>query len=155
MLPHPHSRRWRPRWPIVAVIGALGLAVGLGLPGRLPLRSAQLPAGPMIIYQSAFDVTDHPSAFSARTALVEFAPGAFIPPHYHDAMIFGLVVEGEVTRTVGGVTTVYRVGESWVGTPGEVHEYEGNPGPVPARFISTTLVPPGGRGLILLPPPAP
>jgi quercetin dioxygenase-like cupin family protein len=100
---------------------------------------------------AAFDLEGQPSAFNARTALVELAPGAAFPPHYHDSALFGLVLEGEVTRTIDGVTTTYQVGESWSGGPGEIHEYEGNRGPVPARFISSTLVAPGNVGLIPLP----
>jgi quercetin dioxygenase-like cupin family protein len=69
-------------------------------------------------------VTTH-AIRSARGLVVFFAfhKTSDIPEHVHRGQ-WGMVVEGEITLTIGGTSTTYRTGENYyvpAGTPHAVH----------------------------------
>jgi quercetin dioxygenase-like cupin family protein len=74
----------------------------------------------------------------------DFAPGSWTPRHMHSGPALVLVLEGEVTLRQGGVDKVYKAGESWTESVGQVHQ-AGNMGTVNARVVSNYLVPSGAQ----------
>lgn len=46
-------------------------------------------------------------------SLVEFEPGAVVEMHQHPHEQMGMLLEGELTFTIGGETRVVRAGEMW------------------------------------------
>lgn len=65
-----------------------------------------------------------------QTVFFDIAPIGEVPPHSHGAQ-WGVVVEGEMELTIGGVARVYRPGESYFIPAGVVHS---------ARFLSRVRV---------------
>lgn len=119
----------------VAALLALGLSAGAAL-------SQDVPPGPTTRHRVEFQVVDPPAAPAELVQLVlDFAPGAFTPPHTHGGPTFVTVVEGEMTRRVGGTEETFRAGQGWV-EPGEVHA-AGNVASTTARVLVTALVPKG------------
>ncbi|MCB2188526.1 MAG: cupin domain-containing protein [Deltaproteobacteria bacterium] len=49
--------------------------------------------------------------------------GASVPPHSHGAQ-WGIVVQGELTLTIGGVARTYKKGDTYQIGDGEVHSGE-------------------------------
>ena len=54
-------------------------------------------------------------------SLVEFEPGAIVQPHSHPHEQMGMLLEGELTFTIGGQTQTLRPGEMWRIPGGVVH----------------------------------
>ncbi|MEX2174012.1 MAG: cupin domain-containing protein [Pirellulaceae bacterium] len=52
-------------------------------------------------------------------SLVEFAPHAMVQPHSHPHEQMGMLLEGELTFTIGGETKTLQPGEMWR-IPGDV-----------------------------------
>jgi quercetin dioxygenase-like cupin family protein len=76
--------------------------------------------------------------------ILDFAPGAWTPPHTHGGAGLVTVLEGELTRRddMTGEETVYAPGEFWIEVPGHVHA-AGNAGQENARAAVTFLLPKG------------
>jgi quercetin dioxygenase-like cupin family protein len=55
-------------------------------------------------------------------SLVEFEPHAVVPPHSHRHEQMGLLLEGELTFTIGGQVTTVSPGEMWRIPGGVVHQ---------------------------------
>ena len=128
-------RRARTAVPFVWVAALLVLTSGITLaqdvpPGpstrlRLTHPITSLPAGPLDLVQ----------------VVLEFAPGAFTPPHTHGGPTFVTVLEGTMTRRVGERTDTFIAGQGWM-EPGEVHA-AGNVTTGTATVLVTALVPRG------------
>ena len=54
-------------------------------------------------------------------SLVEFAPGAVVKPHSHPHEQMGMLLEGELTFTIGGQTQTLKPGQMWRIPGGVVH----------------------------------
>ena len=54
-------------------------------------------------------------------SLVEFEPGAVVPPHAHPHEQMGMLLEGDLTFTIGGETRTLQPGEMWRIPGGVVH----------------------------------
>ncbi|MEX2187987.1 MAG: cupin domain-containing protein [Pirellulales bacterium] len=54
-------------------------------------------------------------------SLVEFEPHAVVEPHSHPHEQLGMLLEGELTFTIGGQTRTLRPGEMWRIPGGVVH----------------------------------
>lgn len=54
-------------------------------------------------------------------SLVTFEPGAIVQPHSHPHEQIGMLLEGELTFTIGGETRTLRAGEMWRIPGGVVH----------------------------------
>lgn len=69
-------------------------------------------------------------AFSGErmtVALVDLGPGAIVPAHEHPHEQLGMLIEGELTFTVGGQTRVLRTGSCWRIPGGVRHEVVAGP----------------------------
>lgn len=54
-------------------------------------------------------------------SLIEFQPGAVVEPHSHPHEQMGMLLEGELTFTIGGQTRTLKPGEMWRIPGGVVH----------------------------------
>lgn len=68
-------------------------------------------------------------------SLVEFEPGAIVQPHSHPHEQIGMLLEGELTFTIGGETRTLRPGEMWRIPGGVVHSAVAGDRPVKALDV--------------------
>lgn len=68
-------------------------------------------------------------------SLVEFAPGAVVEPHSHPHEQLGMLLEGELTFTIGDETRTLRPGEMWRIPGGVVHSAVAGNMPVKALDV--------------------
>jgi quercetin dioxygenase-like cupin family protein len=68
-------------------------------------------------------------------SLVEFAPRAIVEPHSHPHEQMGMLLEGELTFTIGGQTRTLRPGEMWRIPGGVVHSAVAGDAPVKALDV--------------------
>lgn len=63
-------------------------------------------------------IPDH----SVVAMTVQLDPGNVSPKHLHEAFVFVYVLSGKIRSQIGSETPVdYKVGDSWVERPGDVH----------------------------------
>jgi glucose/arabinose dehydrogenase/quercetin dioxygenase-like cupin family protein len=74
----------------------------------------------------------------AQLVEVQYAPGGWSASHRHPCPVVGYVLEGAVRMQLAGKEArVYRAGESFYETPGDVHAVSENASPTaPARFLA-------------------
>lgn len=72
---------------------------------------------------------------SMMLSLVEFAPRAVVEPHSHSHEQMGMLLEGELTFTIGGQTRTLRPGEMWRIPGGVVHSAVAGDAPVKALDV--------------------
>ena len=76
--------------------------------------------------------------------IVDYAPGARSPAHYHarSAFIYAYVLSGAIRSQVDGETVrVYRAGEAWFEKPGAHHRVSANASDTePARLLAVFIV---------------
>jgi quercetin dioxygenase-like cupin family protein len=65
-------------------------------------------------------------------SVVSFEPGAVVQPHSHPHEQIGMLLEGELTFTIGGETRTLRAGEMWRIPGGVVHSAIAGDKPVKA-----------------------
>ena len=117
------------------------------LPRGAPLTTVhgsagqQAPPGPTTRHQYRTEGAALPGAFEVVHLVLDFAAGAWTPPHTHGGQGVVTVLGGTMTRRAEGVAAVFRPGESWI-EPGVVHE-AGNDTADPATVIVTFLLPKG------------
>lgn len=68
-------------------------------------------------------------------SLVTFEPGAVVEPHSHPHEQVGMLLEGELTFTIGGETRTLRPGEMWRIPGGVVHSAVAGAAPVKALDV--------------------
>jgi quercetin dioxygenase-like cupin family protein len=68
-------------------------------------------------------------------SLVEFAPRAVVEPHSHPHEQMGMLLEGELTFTIGGQTRTLRPGDMWRIPGGVVHSAVAGSQPVKALDV--------------------
>lgn len=68
-------------------------------------------------------------------SLVEFEAGAVVQPHSHPHEQMGMLLEGELTFTIGGQTRTLRPGEMWRIPGGVVHSAVAGDRPVKALDV--------------------
>jgi quercetin dioxygenase-like cupin family protein len=68
-------------------------------------------------------------------SLVEMQPHAVVEPHSHPHEQMGLLLEGELTFTIGGQTRTLRPGEMWRIPGGVVHSAVAGDRPVKALDV--------------------
>jgi LPXTG-motif cell wall-anchored protein len=130
----------------------------------VPAPALAAPPGPTTRYLSRFDLIEAPSTFDQVTMVIDFAPGAWTPPHTHGGRVYVTVIEGALDfkmTNMAGHQQTYQVGESFVETPGDIMEI-GNSGTVKARVIATAILAKGvsltinqDGGTSANPPPGP
>ena len=120
-----------------------GFLVPKGAVLTTPRPSAPTP--PLdVIYRATWKLQS-PSvsgSYSEVRTVLDFAPGAWTPPHKHGGPALIGVVEGQVTVRENGTERTYRAGESWFEPAGNIHQ-AGNLSGVPARVVGNYLVPQG------------
>jgi len=80
--------------------------------------------------------------YEVAQAVLDFAPGAQTPLHTHPGQTFVKVIEGAITFTSAGTTTVYQTGETFIEQPGVVVQAR-NAGTTRATVMATYLLPQG------------
>jgi quercetin dioxygenase-like cupin family protein len=68
-------------------------------------------------------------------SLVEFAPHAVVQPHSHPHEQMGMLLEGQLTFTIGGQTRTLQPGEIWRIPGGVVHSAVAGDQPVKALDV--------------------
>lgn len=68
-------------------------------------------------------------------SLVEFEPRAIVQPHSHPHEQMGMLLEGELTFTIGGQTQTLKPGEMWRIPGGVVHSAVAGDQPVKALDV--------------------
>ncbi|GIW93221.1 MAG: hypothetical protein KatS3mg110_1262 [Pirellulaceae bacterium] len=68
-------------------------------------------------------------------SLVEFEPHAVVPPHQHPHEQMGVLLEGELTFTIGGQTRTLKPGDMWRIPGGVVHSARAGAAPVRALDV--------------------
>ena len=117
------------------------------LPKGAPLSTAvgggaqPAPPAPTTRHQFRTEGVPVPGPFEVAHIILDFAPGAWTPPHTHPGQTVVTVLEGTVTRRGGGADAVYRAGENWV-EPGVVHQ-AGNDTGAKASVMGSFLLPKG------------
>jgi len=145
-LGHDHERIEMKRLSILGCLVALLL-------GLVPLSAALAQTGPTVVappgptfrYMTRFDVANAPGTFDQIMLVLDFAPGAWTPPHTHGGYVYTTVIEGEVVSRMAGMPATehkYALGGTFVEVPGEYMEV-GNTGSVKARLLVTALLPKG------------
>ncbi len=130
--------------PVGVLLAALGAFLFFTV-GLVPPTSGQeLPPGPKTIHRSSHPVESSPAAFETIQMVMDFAPGAWTPPHFHSGETFVLVLDGQMTVRVGENEQVYGPGEGWRELPYELH-VAGNGTGENARIMVTFLLPKGAQ----------
>ncbi|MGD9890094.1 MAG: cupin domain-containing protein [Dehalococcoidia bacterium] len=128
------------------LIAAAALAALVILPQRPAVTqaqpSAQLPPGPRTVHQSAMELAMPTAPMDAVQMVLDFAPGAWTPPHSHGGDVLVTVLAGTMTFRGSSGEQAYQAGETWTERAGEVHA-AGNNGSEPARLLATFLLPDG------------
>jgi len=116
---------------------------------------AQQPPGPHFRYVRMFPVSAPPAQYEVVHLILDFAPGAWTPEHFHGGDAFVTVLEGEVTRREGDKEDAYGPGETFREAAG-VHHAAGNEGTANARVMASILLSPGAPVTVNVPgKPAP
>ena len=137
---------------------AIAVMLVIALPHG-PALGQQLPPGPSGVYQTKIEVASLPGPFEVIQAVLDFAPGAWTPPHTHGAHTLNTVLDGEITLRQEGTERTFKPGEMWSDHPGVVHA-AGNTGTATARLLVVFVLPKGaplttaqsGGGTQQLPP---
>ncbi len=124
-------------------LGSILLAMALVLLAQ-NIALGDTPSGPTTAFKNVFPVADAPQGFQLIEQVVDFAPGAWTGPHYHGGQVFVTVAQGTVAQYSEGKDTTYKKGDTWLETPGHVHQ-AGNPTSAPSRDVATFLLPAGAQ----------
>lgn len=75
---------------------------------------------------------------SVTTAIVEFPPLAFSPPHRHPGAVTAVVIEGTIRSQLdAGPLITYKTNQTWFEPPGTLHTFSENPDPThSARLLA-------------------
>ncbi len=124
---------------LMIIIALLALLLLLGVTFS---QNQELPPGPTPVYRTSFEVTDPPG--QVITIVLDFAPGAWTPAHWHGGPLLVTVIEGELAMRQQGTERTFKAGELWIEYPGVVHA-AGNKTSGTATVVVTFLMPRGGR----------
>lgn len=101
--------------------------------------AAQLPPGPRTVHHSTMEIATPPAPLDAVQMVLDFAPGAWTPPHTHGGDVLITVLAGTMTVRGGEGERTYAAGETWIERAGNVHA-AGNAGSAPARLLATFIL---------------
>jgi quercetin dioxygenase-like cupin family protein len=134
--------------PLLLFAGIVILA-GTGTAAR---AVAQGPiAEPTRVTRATFPITLEGREYDLNTDVIDFAPGAGAPPHFHGGPVVVTVLQGEITLQEKGREDVIRAGESWTENPGDIHAVV-NRGTVNCRVVASMLLPKGAKETTLVSP---
>jgi quercetin dioxygenase-like cupin family protein len=100
------------------------------------------PPAPTPLYLSRTEVLVPAAPYEVAQAVLDFAPGARIPPHTHPGPVSVTVLDGAITLRTQGTEKTHQVGETFIEVPGVVFQAT-NAGSTPATVMVTYLVPKG------------
>ena len=133
--------------------------LSLALPGMA--FGQQPPGGVTTVVEKRFEFANPPAEAGVVQLVLDFAPGAWTPPHTHGGPGFVTVLEGEMTLRQGGAEEKFRPGEGWIDPPDVVHE-AGNDTTANSRLVVAFVLPKGatpttvqGTGAQAVAPPGP
>lgn len=104
---------------------------------------AKTSAAEAVLYKTQREIPNPPTTFKVVQDVLEFAPNAAVPMHFHDGAVLGLVIQGQMTNHNGNAVTQIGAGTGFVEDPQQVHAI-GDESNAPAIFFGTILLPPGG-----------
>lgn len=130
--------------PKARVLVTALLPKGAALTTVAQTTSQQAPPGPTTVYQYRTEAVPPSSQFDLIHQVLDFAPGAYTPAHYHGGQTFVTVVEGEQIVRQNGTERRLKAGESWGEAIGQVG-VAGNPGPAKLSVVATILLPKGAQ----------
>lgn len=103
------------------------------------------PPGPTVLYSHTYSVTEPVGDFEMNHLVLDFAPGAWTPPHEHGGTLVNMVMAGELTvRDDQGVEKTVPAGEVFIEVPGQYLEV-GNAGDTLTSVASVALLPVGAK----------
>ena len=109
------------------------------------------PPGPVLVYRTSFEAANPSATFDLVNLVVDFAPGAWTPLHFHGGHGMVTVLEGEVVhRPHGGEERRVVAGESFLEIPGHAHA-AGNVSGARSRVMFSVLLPKGAELTTVLP----
>lgn len=124
------------------IVTSYVIAKGATLTTPHHTQPSPAPPAPTTPHLFRTDATLPAAPYEVAQSILDFAPGAQTPVHTHPGLVVVTVLEGALTFTVAGTTTVYQVGESFVEQPG-VPAQARNAGTVRATVMATYLLPQG------------
>jgi quercetin dioxygenase-like cupin family protein len=127
----------------IVILAGTGTAVRAVAQGPMPE-----PTG---IARATFPINSEGREYDLNTYVLDFAPGAGVPPHFHGGPVVVTVLQGEITLQEKGREDVIRAGESWTENPGDVHAVI-NQGTVNCRVVASMLLPKGAKETTLVSP---
>jgi quercetin dioxygenase-like cupin family protein len=127
--------------PKFAMISSTALALVLGTVIASQTAIAAQTA-PSARWAASYDNLTMPAGFKTMMVVVDFPPGSVFPLHSHGGPVTAMVIEGEVTLIQGGVSKIYKAGQSWNEAAGQIHEAR-NKGGSKAAVAVTYLLPRG------------
>jgi LPXTG-motif cell wall-anchored protein len=133
-----------PIYLVALLLGVLPVGAALAHEAQQAPPGAPAPA-PVFRHMTRFDVASAPERFDHILLVVDFPSGTWTPPHTHGGYVYTTVIDGEMTARMAGMPATerkYKVGETWVETPGEYMEV-GNAGATKARLLATAILPKG------------
>jgi quercetin dioxygenase-like cupin family protein len=122
----------KPTYPMIALT-ALALVLGTVIATQ---------NAPSARWVAAYDNLTMPKDFKAMMVVVDFPAGSVFPLHSHGGPVVAMVIEGEITLVQNGVSKVYKAGQSWTESVGQIHEAR-NAGSAKAAVAVTYLLPKG------------
>lgn len=100
--------------------------------------------GPTVVSQTKYPLTVGSGEYDLITRILDFPAGAWTPNHMHGGNVLVTVVSGEMTTREKGTEKIFKAGESWTESPGNVHTV-GNASTAPARVVAVFLLPKGAE----------
>jgi quercetin dioxygenase-like cupin family protein len=132
-----------------ALLGAR-LAIGAGGGATVALAAA---SGPTVPVQGSYPITVAAGEYDLVNLVVDFAPGAEIPLHYHGAPAGVPGMDGERTLRAGGHEHRLKPG-AVVNEPAGAQHQLPNTGAPDARILAGVLLPKGAGLTTVVAPPA-
>lgn len=125
-----------PARAIAVVLLPRGAALTTAVPG------SPAPAIPAVITKTVFTDPAVASTIDQIRTVFDFGAGAWTRRNMNSGPALFTVLEGEMTLRQGGIDKLYKEGESWTESAGQVYQV-GNVSGVNARVVGNYLVPAG------------
>jgi len=106
-------------------------------------------AGPAAVYQARFPITMQAGEYDLVSVILDFAPGAGLPDHFHGGHALATVLIGEITLREKGGERIIKTGESWTENPGDLHAAV-NASATSARVAVSMLLPKGAEATTII-----
>lgn len=107
------------------------------------------PPGPTVVYQAEFPIHIGAGEYTLNNDLLDFAPGAGVPEHFHGGNVLVTALDGEITLLEKGTQKVVKAGESWTEAPEARHAVTNASG-ANARVAVSTVLPRGADATTLV-----